>query len=102
MHAISGQKILTKELSMTSDEAHRRAEALFKKEQQLREGQQAMAECQAELGGCGRFGWLAPPPIRRHRPPIGRALGSTAKRAVTLVLLSGIRCQFDRLDNRGI
>jgi hypothetical protein len=50
MHAISGQKILTKELSMTSDEAHRRAEALFKKEQQLREGQQAMAECQAELG----------------------------------------------------
>jgi hypothetical protein len=31
------------------DEAHRRAEALFKKEQQLREGQQAMAEYQAEL-----------------------------------------------------
>jgi hypothetical protein len=36
-------------LSMNSDEAHRRAEALFKKEQQLREGQQAMAEYQAEL-----------------------------------------------------
>jgi len=35
---------------MTSDEAHRRAEALFKKEQQLREGQLAMAEYQAELG----------------------------------------------------
>jgi hypothetical protein len=34
---------------MNSDEAHRRAEALFKKEQQLREGQQAMAEYQAEL-----------------------------------------------------
>jgi hypothetical protein len=31
------------------DEAHRRAEALFKKEQQLREGQQAMADYQAEL-----------------------------------------------------
>jgi hypothetical protein len=36
-------------LSMNSDEAHRRAEALFKKEQQLRAGQQAMAEHQAEL-----------------------------------------------------
>ena len=35
---------------MNSDEAHRRAEALFKKEQQLREGQQTMAEYQAELG----------------------------------------------------
>ena len=34
---------------MNADEAHRRAEALFKKEQQLREGQQAMAEYQAEL-----------------------------------------------------
>jgi hypothetical protein len=36
-------------LSMNSDEAHRRAETLFKKEQQLREGEQAMAEYQAEL-----------------------------------------------------
>jgi hypothetical protein len=36
-------------LSTNLDEAHRRAEALFKKEQQLREGQQAMAEYQAEL-----------------------------------------------------
>jgi hypothetical protein len=36
-------------LSVNSDEAHRRAEALFKKEQQLREGQQPMAEYQAEL-----------------------------------------------------
>jgi hypothetical protein len=34
---------------MNSDEAHRRAEALFKKEQQLRAGQQAMAEYQAKL-----------------------------------------------------
>jgi len=31
------------------DEAHRRAEALFKKEKELREGEQAMAEYQAEL-----------------------------------------------------
>jgi hypothetical protein len=32
-----------------TDEAHRRAEPLFKKEQQLHEAQQAMAEYQAEL-----------------------------------------------------
>jgi hypothetical protein len=36
-------------LSTNLDEAHRRAEALFKKEQRLREGEQAMAEYQAEL-----------------------------------------------------
>ena len=36
-------------MSMNVDEPHRRAEALFKKEQQLREGQQAMSEYQAEL-----------------------------------------------------
>jgi hypothetical protein len=36
-------------LSRNVDEAHRRAEALFKMEQQLRDGQQAMAEYQAEL-----------------------------------------------------
>jgi hypothetical protein len=36
-------------LSMNTDEAHRRAEALFKKEQQQREAQQAMAEYQAGL-----------------------------------------------------
>jgi hypothetical protein len=34
---------------MDSGQAHRRAEALFKKEQQMREGQQAMAEYQAKL-----------------------------------------------------
>jgi ABC-type Fe3+-hydroxamate transport system substrate-binding protein len=34
---------------MNADDAHRRAGALFKKEQQLREAQQAMAEYQAEL-----------------------------------------------------
>ena len=34
---------------MNADEAHRRAEALFKKEQQLHEAQQAMAEYQVEL-----------------------------------------------------
>ena len=34
---------------MNSNEAQRRAEALFKKEQQSREAQQAMANYQAEL-----------------------------------------------------
>jgi hypothetical protein len=34
---------------MNSDEAHRRAAALFKKEQQSREAQQAMTDYQAEL-----------------------------------------------------
>jgi hypothetical protein len=33
---------------MHSDQAHRRAEALFKKEQQAHEGQQAMAEYRAQ------------------------------------------------------
>src|SRR6266545_7278351 len=36
-------------LSMNADDANRRAGALFKKEQQLREAQQAMAEYQAGL-----------------------------------------------------
>ena len=36
-------------MSVNTDEARRRAEALFKKEQQLREAQQAMAEYQAGL-----------------------------------------------------
>jgi hypothetical protein len=36
-------------LSMNTDEAHRRAEALFKKEQQSHEAQQAMTEYEAEL-----------------------------------------------------
>ncbi|MBV8240980.1 MAG: hypothetical protein JOY75_09295, partial [Hyphomicrobiales bacterium] len=36
-------------MSVNTDEARRRAEALFKKEQQSREAQQAMAEYQAEL-----------------------------------------------------
>jgi len=36
-------------LIMNADDADRRAGALFKKEQQLREAQQAMAEYQAEL-----------------------------------------------------
>src|SRR5262249_7304677 len=36
-------------LSMHSDQAHRRAEALFKKEQQAHEGQQATAEYEAKL-----------------------------------------------------
>ena len=36
-------------MSMTTDATHRRAEALFKKEQQLRDAHQAMAEYRAEL-----------------------------------------------------
>ena len=36
-------------MSVNTDETRRRAEALFKKEQQLREAQQAMAEYQAQL-----------------------------------------------------
>jgi hypothetical protein len=36
-------------LSMNTDETHRRAEALFKKGQQLRGGGQAMTEYQTEL-----------------------------------------------------
>ena len=36
-------------MSVNTDEARRRAEALFKKEQQLREAQQAMVEYQAQL-----------------------------------------------------
>ena len=36
-------------MSVNTDEARRRAETLFKKEQQLREAQQAMAEYQAQL-----------------------------------------------------
>ena len=36
-------------LNVNTDESRRRAEALFKKEQQSREAQQAMAEYQAQL-----------------------------------------------------
>jgi hypothetical protein len=36
-------------LSTHSDDAHRRAEALFKKDQQARKGRQRMAEYQANL-----------------------------------------------------
>ena len=36
-------------MSVNTDEARRRAETMFKKEQQLREAQQAMAEYQAQL-----------------------------------------------------
>ena len=36
-------------MSVDSDQARHRAEALFKKEQQVRDGQQAMAEYQAKL-----------------------------------------------------
>jgi hypothetical protein len=36
-------------VSMSADAAHRRAETLFKKEQQLRDAHQAMAEYRADL-----------------------------------------------------
>ena len=36
-------------MSIDSDQARRRAETVFKKQQQVREGQQAMAEYQAKL-----------------------------------------------------
>jgi hypothetical protein len=36
-------------VSTNTEETQRRAQSLFKKEQQLREGQQAMAEYQAQL-----------------------------------------------------
>ena len=36
-------------MSTNTEETRRRAQSLFKKEQQLREGQQAMAEYQAQL-----------------------------------------------------
>ena len=36
-------------MSIDSDLTHRRAEAVFKKQEQAREGQQAMAEYQAQL-----------------------------------------------------
>lgn len=65
-------------MSMNSDEAHRRAEALFKKEQQLREGQQTMAEYQAELGAMRektarlRALRLARDAANQKRPPANR------------------------------
>ena len=59
---------------MNSDEAHRRAEALFKKEQQSREAQPATAEHDAEqravqekTARCGHCGWLATRLIRAAR-----------------------------------
>jgi hypothetical protein len=61
-------------LSANTDEARRRAEALFKKEQQLREAQQAMAEYQTGLhmmrqktARLRRCGWRATPPTRKRR-----------------------------------
>ena len=46
---LSGAFARSSVLSMNTDEAHRRAEALFKKEQQSHEAQQAMTEYEAEL-----------------------------------------------------
>jgi hypothetical protein len=46
---LSGAFARSSASSMNTDEAHRRAEALFKKEQQSHEAQQAMTEYEAEL-----------------------------------------------------
>jgi hypothetical protein len=57
-----------------SVEAHRRAEALFKKEQQLREGQQTMAEYQAEWEKTARLRALrlARDAANQKKPPANR------------------------------
>jgi hypothetical protein len=54
-------------LSINTDEAHRRAEALFKKEQQEREAQIAMAEYQAGIR-------RTPPPEKKERSGLQSAL----------------------------
>jgi hypothetical protein len=46
-------------LSVNTDEARRRADALFKKEPHLREGQQGMADYQVQLRAMRRDGALA-------------------------------------------
>ena len=78
---------------MNLDEAHRRAEALVKKEKQLGEGLQAStrpncARRRKRLHGWGRSGWLATPPIRRHRPSTGRVGVTHARRHALLTLVS--------------
>lgn len=69
-------------MRMNTDETHRRAEALFKKEQQLRGGGQAMTEYQTELQATrektARLRALrlardaadpsSPPPVKRNGP----------------------------------
>src|SRR5262249_30176463 len=50
---LSGAFARSSVLSMNTDEAHRRAEALFKKEQQSHGAQQAMTEYETELQAMG-------------------------------------------------
>jgi hypothetical protein len=65
---------------MHSDEAHRRAEALFRKAQHVRKGEQGMAEYQAKLDAmrkkpraCERCVWLVTPQPRTPcRPLVAR------------------------------
>ena len=58
---------------MNSDAAHRRAEALFKKEQQAREGQQAMADYQAKLHATReKTARLRALRLAQGRPPAGQ------------------------------
>ena len=102
-------------MSRNVDEAQRRAEALFKKEQQLREGQQAMAEYQAELRAMREKTARLRALLRRcqsegiARQPEGSGV-TAARRYALLTLVSpgarpcrvslgGICCHFDRLDN---
>ncbi len=52
---------------------HRRAEALFKKEQQLRDGQQAMARTPTRLSGYAASQSTVPmSSVVRDKPPFGR------------------------------
>ena len=81
---------------MNTEEAHRRAEALFKKEQQVREGQQAMAEYQAEpqamrdkTARLRALRLARDPQIKRNRRPERPSLRS-------------VRREFDRLHDRGV
>jgi hypothetical protein len=49
---------------MNSDEAYRRAEALFRPSRQRPSTTPNSVPCEKRLRGCGRSGWLAMPLIR--------------------------------------
>jgi len=79
-----------------SDEALRRAQALFRKEQQAREGEQAMAEHQAERLGLD-YCHHRQPSAQRHLTP--RALTTAApRRPRSLITLRSPKCV--SLDSR--
>ena len=83
-------------MSMHSDEALRRAQALFRKEQQAREGEQAMAEHQAERLGLD-YCHHRQPSAQRHLTP--RALTTAApRRPRSLITLRSPKCV--SLDSR--